>query len=785
MARKDRKKSKLETSQQPLRETLIPSAHVLDGSYQHGQGANIQPKDIVISDTEEQVLYNRHASDAVPSNDKKTSVEPGLVGWKTSPDLIRPDLSFTPDIMYSLNNFLLGSPNMNSPHLFRADILYDSAGQLKTPKEKEIHILGGPEAAGKDDDEPNTESPLVSAFQGADLTPAPVVAGFELRRTVIRELIPRRPNLDRSLKQTCLYYENIASSSSSSCHSSTAEPSGSVCQEGRQRSLYLFLPDFKEPGDVPFYHPKVRAWGWLYDYEPQTMPMPLEHNKAPRTHVPASSRDGFSYNGTLSLHILPFDPAEGFDPFPIRLERMLQNLISTHIRLARNTRPRIATPESQPESSSPLHRATVVVSEKTHEDESYNPDKDNIIPRHRAQNTYSRLKQTYASDLCKRWVESTEPSKHVFEDLAIAAFLIELWRNMYDVTPKAEQGLDTTSHGMVGLGEAASASASASESISSFPGFVDIACGNGVLVYILLMEGYQGYGFDARRRKTWSIFPDWVQDKLEEAILIPKPFVEELISTSNHPKTTGSNVGAPDIPETTTDHNGHRHQIRYHEGIYYTIGDFTGRPFVISNHADELTVWTPLLAALACPEDPLPFLSIPCCSHALSGAKHRYRPAPMTDKNSKASSRDKPLDNFDTNPSSGDLRALRAEKQAACTSLPGSDPNAIAVLNSMYGSLTAKTMSVAEEIGFEVEKTLLRIPSTRNMGVIGGRKGATAARSTVVNDAKSTEGLDAEAVVQRAVYDLVERECAMDGGVRAAARIWIERAKKLQKPNAR
>ncbi len=46
----------------------------------------------------------------------------------------------------------------------------------------------------------------------------------------------------------------------------------------------------------------------------------------------------------------------------------------------------------------------------------------------------------------------------------------------------------------------------------------------------------------------------------------------------------------------------------------------------------------------------------------------------------------------------------------------------------MYACLTRKVVALAEEIGFDVELTLMRIPSTRNIGIVGNRKGASTSR---------------------------------------------------------
>lgn len=720
-----RKRAPVASTEKPLRETLIPSVNILYKSYSSGE--DNQETYEIYSDVGPE--GSTVAATTLPSTPSTESEDKEFSKWMTSPDLIRENLPFTPDVMYNLNNFLLGSPNMNSPHLFRADIWYDSAGQLKTPREKERLVLGAGHSQSVVD---NDNSGGSYAEAEAEATKAPRISGFELKRTVVRKLIPRRPKLDRALKQTCLYYEGVGSTYSV------------------ERALYLFMPDIEEREDVPFYHPQIRGWGFLYDYD-CNLSCSSSRVEEPETSQHEKGEDSSSGNGTLSLHILPFPAAEGFDPFPVRLERILQNLLTTHIRLARNTRPNTVSSTETP-TPSDCHPTSSTTGKKQ-EDDSYNPDKDNIIPRHMVQNTYARLKSTYSQDLCKRWVENTEPAKHVFEDLAITAFLIELWRNIYGVVPPAERDEEQTKQGEEGK-----------KGGKEFPGFVDIACGNGVLVYVLLMEGYRGWGFDARRRKTWSIFPEWIQRNLEEAVYIPEPFVGEFVSTDT---TTASDVNVGGDSEYQ--------RIQSHNGIQYTTGNFPKKTFVISNHADELTVWTPLLAALACPEEPLPFLSIPCCSHSLSGARYRYRP-PKKEKTT-TTTEIHTEENTNDNPQTGDLKVLRAQKLAASTSQPNSDPNSTAVLNSMYGSLTAKTMSVAAEVGFDVEKTLLRIPSTRNIGVIGGR------RSAILKGqgGNGQESADGETVRQR-IEEVVDRECARDGGVSAAARIWVERARGLQKP---
>jgi len=206
--------------------------------------------------------------------------------------------------------------------------------------------------------------------------------------------------------------------------------------------------------------------------------------------------------------------------------------------------------------------------------------------------------------------------KHVFEDILIATFLVCLWEGMYP--------------GKAG-----------------WVGFVDVGCGNGVLVDILLREGWAGRGFDARGRKSWAGFCADTQEALEEKVLVP----------------------------FLLDGEGG-------EGVH--DGRFVSGTFVVSNHADELTPWTPILAAAS----GCPFLAIPCCSHDLSGAKKRF-PPPKELEDSEAA---------------GDLRLN------------------MNLSKSTYASLCAYVERIARECGWVVEREVLRIPSTRNVGIIGRRR---------------------------------------------------------------
>ncbi|CAG8954319.1 hypothetical protein HYFRA_00005942 [Hymenoscyphus fraxineus] len=329
-------------------------------------------------------------------------------------------------------------------------------------------------------------------------------------------------------------------------------------EQGNANSLVTYLPHISSADESPFYHPAVHGIGFLHQFNTN------------------------SKEGSISI-FYSFFPAEPRSP---KLERTAQHLLA------------------------------VIYKHGTGCAAGYSKrvQHDVIIPQIRAQNTYSRLKIKYGRSLCETWVEATDPTKHVFEDLAIAAFLIELWADLYKER--------------------------------SFPGFVDIGCGNGLLVHILVEEGYSGRGFDARRRKSWSSWSQKAQENLKEMVLIPS-ILRKAPNTDDTSQVLGSDA---------------------HTEIGIHDGQFPKGTFIISNHADELTPWTPILANMS----ESPFMMIPCCSHRLNGSRFR---APQ--------------------------------------------PKGAPASTSQYAALVVWISKISEDCGWVVEKEMLRIPSTRNAAVIG------------------------------------------------------------------
>ncbi|RLV94273.1 hypothetical protein JA1_001848 [Spathaspora sp. JA1] len=396
--------------------------------------------------------------------------------------------------------------------------------------------------------------------------------------------------------------------------------------------LVVYIPHISTKDEIPFYLPPVYGIGILY------------------------------HNNQVSIHYLPFDKPGS------TLER---DLLKTMPGTERPIRIAYRLLETSTKHSGGVKAGY-----------SKRVNHDLVVPKIEFQNRYISLKKKYSAKLVNEWVESTDPKKHVFEDLAIAAFLIEYW-----ILKKYNK--------------------------QEFE-FRDLGCGNGLLVYILIMEGYKGQGIDARARKSWQIYPEQVQENLLEQIIVPSVLLKPHPAVSKmdpNIQDNGRRFKSIDQDESSKV-SFHTSESLLHSDKVCTTDEFPTNTFLIGNHSDELTCWIPLLG--------FPFIVIPCCSHALSGAKMRYPP-----------------------------RKTIAPTPAAAAAAPQ---------NSTYASLVDHVEDLSILMGWNVEKEMLRIPSTRNGAIMSHER-----IPPVQNEP--------DEINQMRVLDII----AMEGGAEG----WVENSMKL------
>ncbi|XP_062589805.1 probable tRNA (uracil-O(2)-)-methyltransferase [Saccostrea cucullata] len=156
-----------------------------------------------------------------------------------------------------------------------------------------------------------------------------------------------------------------------------------------------------------------------------------------------------------------------------------------------------------------------------------------LVPVDRYNQLYNSLKDKYGRKFVKIWPEKTDPQKFVYEDVAIATYLLIIWE-----IQRKEQNRE------------------------ELQSFVDLGCGNGLLVHILQSEGHPGLGLDVRKRNIWDLYGD--QTKLKEESITPS--------------------------------------------AESTFPDFD---WLIGNHSDELTPWIPVIAARSSYR--CSYFVLPCC----------------------------------------------------------------------------------------------------------------------------------------------------------------------------
>ncbi|KAG8829714.1 tRNA(Ser) Um(44) 2'-O-methyltransferase [Serendipita sp. 400] len=253
--------------------------------------------------------------------------------------------------------------------------------------------------------------------------------------------------------------------------------------------VVLMVPLLKDGERVPHYHPDVAAIAFRY--------IPASDNE---------SAEKLDAEGRLRLEIIASLGSEN-------------TALDTDSRLFKTCKVLLTTAAKH---SQGLHNG---YAKRMHH--------DTVVPREIYQDLYQIMKEKY-KHLKNEWAESTDPTKNVFEDIAIATFLILLWKDIYEARESNEERRCGQPPG----------------------GFIDMGCGAGLLVHILRSEGYEGIGIDVRARKSWKYYPEQTQKHLFAFTLDPL-----------EPTFPSSDIFKPGC-------------------------------FLIGNHADELSPWLPVIASL-------------------------------------------------------------------------------------------------------------------------------------------------------------------------------------------
>ncbi|GAA5904716.1 hypothetical protein JCM6882_008355 [Rhodosporidiobolus microsporus] len=542
-----------------------------------------------------------------------------------------------------------------------SDIVHQPEHSSSTILRADIHA---------DDEHPHPDSDELPARWGRD-------EGWVCTRRVRRRILPSRPQFDGAMEQECLFYQRRVPSTGS-----TPPPGGGEEEEDdddQVESAVLLLPDFeqlktepvpdtrgkgrpRDPAALPYYHPQVYALAFRY--------------------LPASLSSLSPPSPSLRIDLVPLPPSSS--PAP-PLEGPLVPLKPTD-RLYRTALALIQFADKVCQGKKDGYNKRV--------------NHDLLVGKSEVQDLYQKLKAKYHANillsdprltfprhLAQSWAEGTDPEKHVFEDVAIAAWLICLWRGMYGDVGGVPPG-----------------------------GFVDVGCGNGLLVYLLHSEGIPGFGLDLRARKSWDVYPSSASSggpptppDLRVTSLNPV----DLLLSSPYLSFASSSPAVPSAAAAAaTDANS---------------WPFPPSSFLLGNHADELTPWLPLFAA-ATPGERVGFLNIPCCLHELVGRFERQTyavpgefletlpvPPPPLPPSGSGSPSPPPLLSPASAPAPPAHPLLTPFYAPAPSQLSSSEKSRYVAYQLYLAHLTLLC-------GFVPEREALRIPSTKNFGMVGRRR---------------------------------------------------------------
>ncbi|KAI7892223.1 uncharacterized protein EV154DRAFT_562429 [Mucor mucedo] len=210
--------------------------------------------------------------------------------------------------------------------------------------------------------------------------------------------------------------------------------------ENDKEGRVIYRPLLAEGSTLPFYYPKVKAYSFVYDS--------------------GLSEEFSEEKGTLRLEIIPCESSEAAVSDP-KMQYALKAILHKLFKWCIQTRLGY-TKKAQHD---------VLVSKETY------------------QSMYQYIKSKYGPELVANWTEKTDPKKFVFEDLAIASYLLCLWK---------QEEAKTNRFGKHELG-----------------------CGNGLLTFLLVSESYEGYGIDIADRKIWPALCKDKKDMLRVEALYP------------------------------------------------------------------------------------------------------------------------------------------------------------------------------------------------------------------------------------------------------------------------
>ncbi|KAF9986790.1 tRNA methyltransferase 44 [Modicella reniformis] len=431
--------------------------------------------------------------DDLPNNHKETQVEESL-SPKWYPAAKAP-VPFSEDIFWSvLGRWILEAPSVIPP-IDKVEVLHDHDYSHNTDSTKQV--------PSKD----------ISAPDAQDSRTQLLLESRIPFRIIRRRLLPKRINKDPIMEERLYFIRSIIMPSATTSHAIFAPKVNFSTEEGSNHDEIQAISK-----SLPFFYPKVRGFRYGYITDPEEAPEDRDdHNHQDQDYnYEQEEKDDVGIN---------IDTTKGNKKTSKRLGWITLDLFMAGDEKAFS---------SKMELFKKLYKWGVNATKGFTKNRVQH---DIMVPKELYLQTYARLKETHAQNWVQSWPERTDPRKFVFEDIAIASWLVALWSlERAKIREDREQEREQDQE-LVLTGD---------EGEERKQTFVDLGCGNGLLTHILNEEGHKGTGIDIVSRKVWTIYGAGTQ--LEAKTIIPNETV------------------------------------------------FANVDWIIGNHADELAPWIPIIA---------------------------------------------------------------------------------------------------------------------------------------------------------------------------------------------
>ncbi|KAG0042861.1 tRNA methyltransferase 44 [Gryganskiella cystojenkinii] len=267
---------------------------------------------------------------------------------------------------------------------------------------------------------------------------------------------------------------------------------------------------------------------------------------------------------------------------------------------------------------------------------------DIMVPKEMYMSTYARLKEKYAQKWVESWPEKTDARKFVFEDIGIAAWLVALWKlerehldnadaadgdtdadannvAVVDADKESFARVDTKDTTLELVTKITTADNSTAKAAATKASAAETTVEEATTTDTANAEIDTETKAEAETKKETGVKTTEKRKRALQSFVdlgCGNGFLTHILNEEGHPGT-GIDLAARKV----WDIYGENTHLKA-ETIIPNETVFQDVDWIIGNHADELAPWIPIIASRS--KSLTRFVVIPCCFFGLSGSRYQF-----------------------------------------------------------------------------------------------------------------------------------------------------------------